>query len=301
MSLTEPVTPTRLPIRRVQAVINAASGGVGPACAEQMARLLAAFGLDSQVRMVEPDHLAHALHGALAEDPDVLVVLGGDGSIGMAASLCGPQRPLLVPLPGGSMNMLPKALYGPRPWPEALAAALSEGVARPVSGGEAGGQRFYCAAILGTPALWQPAREAARHARLVTALQKAQFAFRRAFTRRLRFQVEGGRKRKAVALSLICPLISRDMKGQACLEAATLNVSGLMQLLRLAIQNLFGDWRRDPSVAAEPCVTGHAWARKSIPCLIDGEFHHLGRAAEIRFLPHAFTALAPPDVETPAP
>ena len=34
---------------------------------------------------------------------------------------------MLAPLPGGTMNMLPHAIYGAQPWEDALITALLEG------------------------------------------------------------------------------------------------------------------------------------------------------------------------------
>jgi diacylglycerol kinase family enzyme len=287
------VEPRLTPIARAQAVINMASGGVGPQAAGEMKAILDSFGVDSHIVAIAPNELDDALAAALKAKPDLLIVLAGDGTIGRAAELCGSDGPLLAPLPGGSLNLLPNALYGSRRWNEVLRDCLSRGVPREVSCGEVGGRRFYCAAILGSPALWQPAREAARKIDLPTAWLKATFALRRAFSTRLRFQVAGGSKHRTVALSLICPLISRAVESEECLEAASLNVADMVGLLRLALNNLLSDWRRDPSVLTEPCVEGRAWARKPIPCLLDGEMYWLGRAATIHFHAKAFKALAP--------
>ena len=66
-----------------------------------------------------------------------------------AAELCGPTGPMVAPLPGGTMNMLPHAVYGNRPWQEALRLALTEGRERDIGGGCIEGHRFLVAAILG--------------------------------------------------------------------------------------------------------------------------------------------------------
>jgi len=281
-------------IRRVEAVINPASGGVGPQSAAALKQILDDFGLESRVLSPSAGEIEYALQAAVQAAPDLLIVLAGDGTAGRAAELCGPDGPLLAPLPGGTMNMLPYALYGPKPWPEVLADCLWRGVERPVSCGEVGGHRFYCVAILGSPALWQPVREATRHSDLAAAWDKALIALRQAFSTRLRFQVAGEAPQKAIALSLICPLISRALATENSLEAAGLHHRDLMELFRLGFHNLLGDWRADPGVITEPCIEGRVWARRRIPCLIDGEMRWLARSANIRFHPTAFRALAPP-------
>jgi diacylglycerol kinase family enzyme len=279
-------------IRRVVAVVNSAAGGVGPGAAEALQALLDEFGLDSRVIAPPPEDIAVALRSAVESRPDLIVVLAGDGTAGLAADLCGPDGPLLAPLPGGTMNMLPRALYGNQPWRECLIAALGEGQGRMISGGELGGRKFYCAAILGSPALWAPAREAMRLWDLKAAWRHAAYAFRRAFTSHLRFEV-GGKRRKAVALGLICPLVSRVLDREQALEAAFLNVQDAAQAFHLGLTNAFRDWREDPAVTVQHCIQGRAWARRPIPCLLDGEMHRLGRSIDFRFVPRGFRALAP--------
>jgi diacylglycerol kinase family enzyme len=284
-------------IRRVEAVVNRASGGVEPGSDEALQALLAEFPLESRVAAVEPDELDEALRVAVERKPDLLVVFAGDGTASHAAELCGPDGPLLAPLPGGTMNMLSHALYGPRSWSDALTESLGAGKARAVSGGEIDGWRFYCAAILGSPAFWQPAREAARQGRLRLAWRRARFALRMAFLGRLRFQTPGHAPHKAVALSLICPLISRALDEESALEAAGLDIHDAAEAFRLGLNHMLGDWRRDPAATVERCVRGRAWTVGAIPCLIDGELHWLGRQVEFHFVPRAFRALAPPDAE----
>lgn len=293
MDTIKRVLTSSTPIRRVEAVVNPASGGVGPGSADALQLILDQFGLDSRVVSAEPDQIEQALAYALAAKPDLLIVLAGDGTAGRAADLCGVDGPLLAPLPGGTMNMLPNALYGAVAWRDALIACLERGRERPVSCGEVGGLRFYCAAILGAPAFWAPAREAARKGDLRQAWSKAMFAFSRAFLTRLRFRAGDGRAHSTVALSLICPLVSKALHDEKALEAARLDLHDMVEVFRLALHNMLGDWRGDPAVATEPCVQGRAWARRRIPCLIDGEMHWLTRSADIRFVEKAFRALAP--------
>jgi len=286
--------PPRPKIRSVRAVINTKAGGVDPRAAEQLEEMLASFGVRAELAATDPDGVEEALSAAVAARPDVLIVLAGDGTAGRAAQLCGPDGPLLVPLPGGTMNMLPRALYGAKSWQEALTDCLERGRPRVVSCGDVGGRHFYCAAILGAPALWQRAREAARRSDLRAAWDAAVFAFRRAFTTRVRFQAEGYPKHRFVAVGLICPLVSRTAEREESLEAAGLNADGFSKVLGLALSNLLGDWRADSSVTVEPCLRGRAWARRRIPCLIDGELNWLDRTTDIRFIREAFRALAPP-------
>jgi diacylglycerol kinase family enzyme len=295
--------PARPVLSRIEIVANERSGGVGPGAAAEALALVREFGFEVHARMLDPDALTDGIKAALDTRPDLLVVLGGDGTAGAAAALCGPYGPLLAPLPGGTMNMLPHALYGRRDWQSALRLILEDGGERPVAGGEIGGRSFYVAAVLGDPALWAPAREALRAWRFWLAVDRALYAWRRCFRRKLRFSLDGGPYRKAEALALLCPLISRELSDDAgALEAAAIDPRSWGDVLRLGLETLLralfapelgGDWRSDPAVTTGLCHEGRAYARRHIHATIDGEPVRLPRTVAIRFRPVAFRALAP--------
>ena len=296
--------PPRL--RKIELVVNPLSGGVGPAAAGEAEAIIREFGFHVRVRAVEPRLMRQELGAAVASGPDLLVVLAGDGTARTAASLCGAHGPLLAPLAGGTMNMLPHALYGPGDWRTALRETLSAGVVRPVSGGEVDEHRFHVAAILGPPALWAEAREAARIGRFALAWRKAGNAWRRTFQHRLRFALDGAAPGVAEALALMCPLTSRGMSAnELALEAAVLHPKSPAEAVRLGLhallREIIGDWRKDPSVEITRCRTGVAWAdRAHVHAVLDGEPVRLHRRVEFRFVPVAFRALATP-FRTPAP
>ncbi|ACG79974.1 conserved hypothetical protein (plasmid) [Phenylobacterium zucineum HLK1] len=122
---------------KIAAVVNVASGRCSRATGAALRGQLARHGL-------EPAHLwcglgadlPGVLDEVLADKPDVLIVLGGDGTIRTAAERCEPGGPLLMPLPGGTMNVLPRALYGGRTWRQALDAVAARPQVRPVTGAE---------------------------------------------------------------------------------------------------------------------------------------------------------------------
>ncbi len=294
---SSPRLSTHVPMRKVAAVLNVASGGVGPRAAEQMRAIAAEYGLELEPRSATPADIVEALKAAVAERPDVLLVLAGDGTLALSARLCGADGPLLGALPGGTMNMLPFALNGRRAWPEALRAILETGREFPVSGGEVNGQSFYVAAILGAPALWADAREAVRRGKLRLAILRARRAFLRAFKGRLRFALDGGERRKAEALTLMCPLVSRGLDEDVGLEAATLNPRDALEGFRLGLSTLVGSWRNDPAVSLQICQSGEAWAHGRVPAILDGEPHRLSSPVKILYRPCAFRAMAPADGE----
>jgi diacylglycerol kinase family enzyme len=280
-------------IKRVVVLVNPLSGSVGPRAATEVEAILADYPCEAEVVSLEGGHFDAQIEAALKSSPDVLFVLAGDGTARAVASKAGPKGPLVGPLPGGTMNMLPKALYGTADWKLALRSALEDGAPQCVSGGTVEGEDFYCAAILGSPALWAPAREAMRTGKLSLAWAYGRRALRRAFTGRLRFSLDGSPRKKTEALVLISPMISRALDEPVGLEAAAMDPSDTSQAFRLAATALFSDWRTDASVTTQPARKIEVWGRSKIPAVIDGEPTLLPHETHVTFIPKAFQALAP--------
>lgn len=286
--------PNRPRLRKIRAVVNAASGSVGPTDARAVEQAIAAHGY--QLTMATPGRgeLEAAIRSAVDSAPDLVVVLGGDGTARLAAERCGPNGPLLAALPGGTLNMLPHMLYGPLPWAKALEAALTEGVERPICGGRVNGQVFFVAAVLGEPALWSAAREAVRAGDLRRAWRKGAYALRRAFTGRIHYRLDGKPSADAEALVLISPTVSKGLDGDAGLEVVKIDARNAQEMFRLAFRGLAGDWRADPTVQLSVARRGAARARRPIPCILDGELTRMSSRVEFSFQPKGFRALALP-------
>ncbi len=278
---------------RIIAIVNLSSGGANAASVERMEDILCAAGIrGAEVIGVGPRQVERAVDSAIAR-ADVVIVLGGDGTIRAAADRCGRAGKPIIPLAGGTMNMLANALYGPGPWEARLAEILAAPEVREVSGAEAGGQRFFCAAIIGAASLWADAREALRHFQLAEAARRSMAALERsgeALEYRIGENLRGG----ARAVVVICPLISKSLPAEApAMEAAAMQSAAAGDILRLAAHALFDDWRRDPAVSLarvrSVTVTGHA----RVPVILDGERARMGRTVSVNFVPVAFRALAP--------
>lgn len=287
------LTP-HVPLGRVRMIVNPASGSVDAGAAEAARGILAEYPLDdAEVIELQAGAFAEGIAEALDAGPDLLIILAGDGTAGTIASSTGDDGPMIAPLPGGTMNMLPKALYDTTDWRKALRETLERGEIRLVSGGEVEGRAFFCAAIFGAPALWAPAREAVREGDWRLAWLHGRRALRRAFGGRLRYQLDGGPVRRAEAVALITPLISRVMDVDKGLEAAAMSPAGAADAFRLAAHALFDDWRHDPAVLTQTVRKVTMRARSRIPAVVDGEPMRLDAEAIATFRPRAFKALAP--------
>jgi diacylglycerol kinase family enzyme len=293
---TRGLTPHVL-LGQVIMLVNPQSGSVDPNAVGEAEAILAEYAFESTVVALEPGQFDAQIQTAFDAGPDALIVLAGDGTAGTIASRAGPDGPLIAPLPGGTMNMLPRALYGDVDWKVALRRALEEGAPQSVAGGEISDgqfrQAFYCAAILGSPALWAPAREAVREGKFGLAWAYGRRALKRAFSGRLRFSLDGRPDRRAEALVVISPMISKAMDENTGLEAAAMNPSDALQAFRLATHAVFDDWRQDPAVTTKAIQQASVHARSRIPAVIDGEPALLRHVARVRFIRTAFRALAP--------
>ncbi len=282
--------------KRVAAVVNTSSGGCDETATEKIRAIFDGAGLaGATIKAVTSGEIEAALDEAIAAC-DVLVLLGGDGTIRTAADKCGAAGIPLIPLPGGTMNMLAKALFGTVGWEEALSATLANPRMRTVSGGKVQGRPFYCVAILGTPTLWADAREAVRRFDLVTAVVRSATAIRRSGGNRLTYRMGDAPRGSAEAVAVICPLVSRSLTtDEQTLEAAALDPVTAAELFRLGMHAMFDDWRQDPSVELTRVETVTVMAHGRIPVILDGETMKLDHTVTITFQPAAFQAITSAD------
>ena len=282
-------------VKTIEVIANVASGSVGKTAPAEIEKILAERGFSVRVRAPAGPDLMSELKAAVDANPDLLIVLAGDGTARAAAELCGPDGPMIAPLPGGTMNMLPHAIYGVRSWQDALAQALDEGFEQRLGGGEVAGHSFLVAGIFGAPALWAPAREAARVGKPRLAWLRARRAMRRAFEGRLRYSLDGGAREKGEALIVMCPLTSKALASdENALEAAALDLHGAADAFRMDLHALAGDWRDAPNVVVERCQVARVWTARGIPAILDGETVQLKTLAEIRYRPNLCRVLAIP-------
>jgi diacylglycerol kinase (ATP) len=114
---------------RILAIVNPAAGGDTEGV---VADLSAALGTAVDVvRTTGPGHAERiALEIALTESPDVVVAVGGDGTVREVASglhqATGCDRnPALLVAPGGTGNSSYRGIWRDRPWAEVAAAVVS--------------------------------------------------------------------------------------------------------------------------------------------------------------------------------
>lgn len=297
--------PIDLKALRVGALLNTQSGSCDLNAEKELQDCLLAAGVEPvRTWCGGGADVDRSLDEAMDASLDVLVVLGGDGTIRAAAQACSDGGPLLAPLPGGTMNMLPKTLYGRRSWLEALRDTLARPTLQEVHGGEVEGHRFFVAAIFGEPTRFAEAREAARAGDLPGAISKGVVALRKALSSEIEYSFGSAPDASAEAVAVMCPLTSAALSDEEeVLEAAAIDLDGPLDAVRLGLAAAFAQWRHDPTVERAKLVELSLSHNEPIPALLDGERFMLGSQARVQLVKGAFRALRPAeDVEgVPAP
>jgi diacylglycerol kinase family enzyme len=285
----------RLPELKVGVIINTSSGSCDLESEQKMLSVLTEAGLvEPKVWCGEAKEMERFFAEAAGQKLELLIVLGGDGTIRTAAEACAEKGSYLIPLPGGTMNMLPRALYGNASWEEALKKTLTAPSTKLLSGGRVANKRFFIAAMVGAPALWTQPRESMREGNIADAVKKGSVAFRRMFETKVRYLIAGGAKGETEAVALICPLVSEEMSdSEQALEAAIIDVESAAEVIGLVTTAAFGKWRDDRNILLTKTRRVNVQSTKEIPATLDGEKVNLGRSAEIDFVSGALTVLVP--------
>jgi diacylglycerol kinase family enzyme len=285
----------RLQELKVGVIINTSSGSCDSESGRKMLSILTGAGVvEPKVWCGEAKEMGRFFAEAAGQKLEVLIVLGGDGTIRTAAEACAEKGSYLIPLPGGTMNMLPRSLYGNVSWEEALKKTLTAPSTKVLSAGRVANKRFFIAAIAGAPALWTQPRESMREGNIADAIKKGSVAFRRMFETKVQYLISGGANGETEAVVLICPLISEEMSdSEQALEAAIIDVESAAEVIGLATIAAFGKWRDDRNILLTKTKQLTVQSSKDIPATLDGEKVNLGRIAEIDFVPRALTVLVP--------
>jgi diacylglycerol kinase family enzyme len=285
----------RLSESKVGVISNTSSGGFDSESEQKILSILSCAGIvEPKVWCDSADEMTRSIVEATGQNLDVLIVFGGDGTIRTAAEACAEKGLYLIPLPGGTMNMLPRALYGDVAWEEALKNTLTAPSAKMLSGGRIAGKQFLIAAIVGAPALLAEPRESMREGNIVDAIEKGSVAFRKMFKAKIQYLISNEMKGEAEAVALICPLISELMSdSEQALEAAVVDVKSASEVIGLLSTATFGKWRDHRNIVLAKTKRVSVQSSKDIPATLDGEIVNLGTSAEINFVSRALTVLVP--------
>ncbi|MFN3853544.1 MAG: diacylglycerol/lipid kinase family protein [Phreatobacter sp.] len=287
-------------------LINVASGltdGPSPAVDAVVGRL-SQHGIYPRVFMAGGGRLASALEACRREPPDLLVVIGGDGTVLAAAEAFLDTKTALAVVPAGTVNQLARDLGIPLDPLEAV-AALATGTPRSIDVGMVNGRAFLCTSVIGPLALLQRYREEARGRVLASLASFVRTGLKALTLRPSRLALESGsrswqQETRGVIVSVnpFSEVVSR-VPQRASLDGGLLAVlaareSGPFPLFRMAAAIVAGRARRDDAIsyheAAELTVGSR---RRRLVVLNDGEVRRLDTPLRFSVRRRALTVIGP--------
>jgi diacylglycerol kinase family enzyme len=262
----------------------------------------------------EAGDLPARLEAALALQPDVLVVGGGDGTLRtVAARLAGGPVALAV-LPLGTMNLLARDLGMPLA-PEEAAQALGRAAIRAIDVAEVNGEVFLCQSVIGLPNRMGLHREKVRGRSGLASRWRVTLAFARAIWRyppqRLGLRCDGGPMRRiwTRALSIVnnryieAPgrLFHRPRLDEAVLNLHAARGFGVWWAVRLLAAMAVGRWRQHVDLISMEATALEIVSRsRHVRVMNDGEAMLLATPLRYSIRPGALRVLAPVPLETAA-
>ena len=160
---------TALAYKKPALIINAASGSTEDIRAEAV-KLTRDYGLELRAEYLEPKDIEATVDEILADGCDLFISYGGDGTSRASGETAAKHGIPFVPLPGGTMNLLPRLLYGDVEWDHALVQALQAGE-RWHPRGEMNGHSFFCGGFIGKATRVNEVRECLRDGNVGEALE----------------------------------------------------------------------------------------------------------------------------------
>ncbi|WP_137753420.1 diacylglycerol kinase family protein [Sphingopyxis sp. L1A2A] len=259
------------PFTRPALLCNTQSGSHDDAVRDQIAELCRTHGAPLVATFALPDGDIPDVAELQRQDIDLLLVWTGDGTINAAATRGAGWDGAILALPGGTLNLLSKALHGDRPVSEILTDAL-QGRARrspiPTVVSDAG--TAFITVVAGPATRWAEVRETMRQDGLIEASRAAPDALDEMMNAP---GVRIGADSKAYPAVILTPT-------PGGIRADGILTEGTGDVLRHGLAWLGGDFRDGPS---EPVASGEIVVLESdqpISLEFDGELAEVASPAK---------------------
>ena len=216
-------------------ITNPDSGTATRAKCEALEAVFEERGLELAGRTEFPEQKLPKGEALDAQGVDTVVLFAGDGTINAALCALADWKGDFLILPGGTMNLLAKALHEEMDPQKIIHAAHLEKRRMALPYVEAGKHRAFVGLILGPAAAWARAREAARKGKIGRMLGAVRSAWRRTFDRR-GIRVEGA---KALGDDYQAVFVFPHLDG---LDVAAVDAREWKSIVQLGWDWVTGDW-----------------------------------------------------------
>jgi len=287
-------------------VIVNSSGGTASAQGDRLAeRLNAGFvaaGMAIDLRLIDPGDLDHQLDRVTGAP--LVVVGGGDGTLGRAAGVLARSGSTLGILPLGTRNHLAAQLGIPNDL-DAAARVIAAGRRMRMDLGSAGGRVFINNASVGLYSRLVLARERMPGPKWLGTLPAAWHVLHRLHAQLLDLSIGGTRRSLRTPLLFIGNnryaldrgrLGQRDSLADGELSFYAVAPRTPLQLLAMALRIMTG--RADPArdfLALTSAPSARIGGTGRMEIALDGEVDHLPLPLEFRCLPQALEVIVPED------
>lgn len=255
------------------------------------------------VRSVAPADLEAAFDKAFEEKPSAVIVVGGDGTARTAAVRALATGVPMIPMPGGTMNVLPKIIFGHGDMARAI-ADIPRLKPSHLDVGRVAGEPFFLSAAFGLAGPMARLREAARSEHKWDRIRKEAGALIKAIRPslecRVRWRTPGQKWRNAhslvVAIGDIERILSPDGGDHgARLEVAALRLHSVWQMFKFGAAFVTGAWRNSKRLKIARTRSVEVVLPSKRPLIVlDGEPMRVSRVGEVTLERGALPVLALP-------
>lgn len=267
-------------------VCNDQSGSHDAQIEQQLIDMLAEAGMPLLRRFCLPDDDLPDAAWLTEAGADVLIVWTGDGTINAAAGQAEGWAGAMLPLPGGTLNLLSKKLHGDRTPPDILRDVLSDIARRQRIAILQSSERIALITILAGPATqWAEVRETMRQDGVISATREAPEALD-AMLNAAGVSLGGNGRVGGDAAAATYPAIILTPTDDG-IEAHGVLADGVMDIMRHGLAWLAGDFRDGPSEFLAKSDRIELVSTDNISMEFDGELmeipspatFHIGRSA----------------------
>ena len=246
-------------------ITNPGSGSTTQAKCEALEAVFAERGLELVGRSDFPENDIPEGEELDAKGVDTVVLFAGDGTINAALCALAKWKGSFLILPGGTMNLLAKALHDEMDPHKIVHAAREEARRVSLNFVEAGKHRAFVGVILGPAASWARAREAVRKGKLGKLVQAVRSAWSNTFARR------GIRVRGAPGLAHRYQAVFVFPDPEKGLDVAAVDARDWRAIGQLGWEWLTGDWVAARAVTKTRTPELRLKGTRRVLALFDGE------------------------------
>lgn len=268
------------------------SGSTPPDADTLIAKMLEKAGYVADIRCATGPEICEITPAALATDPDMVIVWGGDGTVACALNESGQFGPPVLALPGGSMNLVHRRLHhGNTDWESILSTVLKNPEPEAFAAGMIGDHRFYVAAMFGRLTRLTDAREAVRRGAVVEAAQAIANGNVLDVKSRLEFKIEDSLDSQPIEAAAGALVITGNRWPR--FDVAVINPDSVLDLVAIGLESWIKGWRDAEAVETEAGrkVSIHDVSEREIPVTFDGELTEMSGTITAHIVPNAARVL----------